>query len=93
MKLAITATAPQLDALSDPRFGRCAHFIVFDTESQAWEALPNPAAGAQQGAGTLAAQYLSERGVQAVVSGEFGPKAQHALTAANIQLFTATPLM
>jgi len=40
MKIAVTASEQSLDAKVDPRFGRAAYFVVFDTESGDWSAHP-----------------------------------------------------
>ena len=37
MKIAISATAPALEAEIDPRFGRCSHFIIADPETAEFE--------------------------------------------------------
>jgi len=89
MKLAITGGTPQIETQLERRFGRCAYFIIVDTETRAWEAFPNPAAEARGGAGTQAAQFLANQGVEAVISGDFGPNAFTALDAASIQMYTA----
>ena len=89
MKLVISADGPQLEAQLDARYGRCAYFIFVDTETHAWEASPNPAINARGGAGTQAAQFIANKGAQAVISGHFGPNAFEALDAAGIKMYTA----
>jgi predicted Fe-Mo cluster-binding NifX family protein len=89
MKLAISADGPQLEAQLDARYGRCAYFILVDTETHAWEASPNPAIDARGGAGTQAAQFIANQGAQAVISGHFGPNAFEALDAAGIKMYAA----
>jgi len=89
MKLAITVNTPQIEAPFERRFGRCAYFLVVDTETRGWESFGNPAAEASGGAGTQAAQFLANQGVEAVVSGDFGPNAFTALEAAGIQMYSA----
>jgi predicted Fe-Mo cluster-binding NifX family protein len=42
MKIAVSATGTDLNAQVDPRFGRCANFILVDTDTMAFEAIPNP---------------------------------------------------
>lgn len=91
MKLAITTTAPQIDAAADPRFGRAAAFCVIDTASGARETHPNPALDAASGAGVRAAQALIDQGVEAVISGAYGPKAHQVLTAAGLELYLVPP--
>lgn len=87
MKLLVTATAPALEAAVDPRFGRAAHFIVVDTDSLQWQAHQNQGVNATGGAGALAAQFAAQQGVQAVISGDFGPNAYRALATAGIQMY------
>jgi predicted Fe-Mo cluster-binding NifX family protein len=89
MKVAITASAPQLEAGLDPRFGRCAFFIIAETETGTWEACSNPAVDAAGGAGTQAAQFVAGKSVQSVVSGNFGPNAYMVLQAAGIKMYAA----
>jgi len=39
MKIAITATGPDLDSIVDPRFGRCAYFLIIDPETMEYESI------------------------------------------------------
>ena len=87
MKIAISATAPQLDAEVDPRFGRCQYFLIVDSESMEFEAIENPAIMAPGGAGIQAAQLVVGQGVEAVVTGDCGPNAYQVLSAAGIPVF------
>jgi len=87
MKLIITAAAPELEAPVDPRFGRGAYFIVFDTDTQQWQAHKNEGVNATGGAGSQAAQFVAQQGVDAVISGDFGPNAYIALAAAEIRMY------
>jgi predicted Fe-Mo cluster-binding NifX family protein len=88
MKIAITVTTPDLDADIDPRFGRCLHFLVVDTDTMEYEALENSAAAAGGGAGITAAQNLSGKNIEAVLTGNCGPNAYTTLTAAGIKVIT-----
>ena len=88
MKLAITSTGDSLASNLDPRFGRAKYFIVVDTESDAWTAHDNQQnLNAMQGAGIQAAQNVAALGVQAVISGNAGPKAFRVLSAAGIAVY------
>ena len=49
MKIAVTATKPEREAALDRRFGRCGFFVIIDTQTDAWEAFPNPAQDASGG--------------------------------------------
>jgi predicted Fe-Mo cluster-binding NifX family protein len=87
MKLIITATSPSIDSPVDPRFGRGAYFLITDTDTFEWQALPNPAVNASGGAGIQAAQFVTEQNCAAVISGDFGPNAYNALQAAGIKMY------
>jgi len=86
MKIAVSATAPHLDADLDPRFGRCPYLLIIDTESMEFEAVENPTLGAPGGAGIQAAQTVAETGAKAVITGNCGPNAYKALSAAGIEV-------
>jgi predicted Fe-Mo cluster-binding NifX family protein len=87
MKIAISTSAASLDSLVDPRFGRAARFVIFDTEAQEWTTYPNPALNAKGGAGVQAAQFIASHGAQVAISGDFGPNAYKTLSAAGVQMF------
>ena len=88
MKIAISATGSTLDAEVDPRFGRCQHFIVADTETGDFEALDNSSAMAAGGAGISTAQMIAGKGVEAVLTGNCGPNAYQVLSSAGIKTIT-----
>jgi len=88
MKIAISAAGPTLEADVDPRFGRCQHFIIADSETMDFEAVDNTSAMASGGAGIATAQVISSKGVQAVLTGNCGPNAHQVLSAAGIQVIT-----
>ena len=88
LKVAVSASGPSLDASVDPRFGRCAYFVIVDTDTMQFEAIPNSAQYAGGGAGIQAAQTVASKGVEAVLTGNVGPNAYQALSAAGIQIVT-----
>jgi predicted Fe-Mo cluster-binding NifX family protein len=86
MKVAITSSGNYPEAKLDNRFGRCSYFVVFDTESQSTEFIPNPNKENIEGAGAAAVQLIASRGVKKVVSGEFGAKVKSIFDSLQIQL-------
>ena len=88
MKICITATANSLEAQIDPRFGRCSYLIIVDSETMQFEAIPNMAAGATGGAGIQAAQTIAKKDVKLLITGNVGPNAFGALSAAGIEIVT-----
>jgi predicted Fe-Mo cluster-binding NifX family protein len=87
MKIAISATGPDLDAQVDPRFGRCPCFVVMDLETEGIEVLENQAAIMSGGAGIQAAQMVVNAGVTAVITGNLGPNATDTLAAAGVKTY------
>jgi predicted Fe-Mo cluster-binding NifX family protein len=88
MKIAVSATAGNLDAMIDLRFGRCPYFLIVDSETMRFEVLPNAALGAVGGAGIQAAQAVASKGVNVLITGNVGPNAFQALSAAGIKVVT-----
>jgi predicted Fe-Mo cluster-binding NifX family protein len=91
-KIAITVLreGEGLLALLDGRFGRAFAFLIVDTDSgEVVETIENTGAAAAHGAGTGAAGLVRSAGVQAVISGRFGPKAFEALQALKIETWIA----
>jgi predicted Fe-Mo cluster-binding NifX family protein len=88
MKICVSATANNLEAQLDPRFGRCLYLVIVDSETMQFEAIPNMAAGATGGAGIQAAQTTVDKGVKVVITGNVGPNAFGALSAAGIEIVT-----
>ena len=87
MKLCISSTGKDLGAKVDTAFGRSLYFMLIDTETNAVEAVENTAATQGQGAGIAAAQLLSDKGVDGVLTGNVGQNAYNAFRVSGIQLF------
>lgn len=88
MKLAVSATGPDLEAEIDPRFGRCQYLLIVDPETMAFEAVANPGPMAAGGAGIQTAQLVASKGAEVVLTGHCGPNAYQALSAGGIKVFT-----
>ncbi len=88
MKIAVTSQGQTLDDAVDPRFGRCPFFLIIDPDTLACEALPNPHIELGSGAGIQSAQFMAERGVTVVLTGNCGPNAFRSFGAAGIQVIT-----
>ena len=86
MKICITSTGKEIDAKVDPRFGRAPYFLIIDTDTGDLEVLDNSAAAESQGAGIVAAQLVSDKGVDGVLTGRVGPNALKAFQASGIIL-------
>lgn len=88
MKIAVSAAGNTLDAPVDPRFGRCANFLIVDTDNSTFEAFGNDAGALGGGAGIQAAQFVASKGVSGVVTGNVGPNAMRTLSAAGVKVYT-----
>jgi len=86
MRICVTAAGNTLDAPIDPRFGRAPYFVIVNSETMAFEAVPNVAAGAMSGAGIQAAQTIAGKGVNVLITGNVGPNAFQALSSAGIRI-------
>jgi predicted Fe-Mo cluster-binding NifX family protein len=86
--ICVSAIASNLDAALDPRFGRCAYFIIVDPENMRFNAIPNSGVEATGGAGIQAAQTIANNGAKTVITGNVGPNAFKALSAAGIEIVT-----
>ncbi len=87
MKIAISASGKNLDSKLDPRFGRCACFMVVDPGDMSFEVFDNQSASQSGGAGIQAAQFLADKSVNVVITGHVGPNAAQVLSAAGIDVF------
>ncbi|MCX6234109.1 MAG: dinitrogenase iron-molybdenum cofactor biosynthesis protein [Bacteroidetes bacterium] len=86
MKVAITSTGNSLESNLDQRFGRCAFFVIYDTETKGMEYIPNPNKEAQDGAGPASAQLVASCNIKKIISGEFGIKIKSLLDSRKIQM-------
>ena len=87
MKLCITSAGKEIEANVATTFGRAPYFLIIDTETNATEVVENNAATQGQGAGIAAAQLVSDKGVDGVLTGYVGPNALSALRASGIKVF------
>lgn len=86
MKIAVSAGGKDLDAPIDPRFGRCAFFLVVDSRDMTFAVFDNENMGLGGGAGIQAARFVASKGAEIVITGNCGPNAVKALNAAGIKV-------
>ncbi|MGI6572530.1 MAG: NifB/NifX family molybdenum-iron cluster-binding protein [Fermentimonas sp.] len=86
MRIAIVSEKKSLDARIDSRFGRCAYFAIYDSDSKTTEFFPNPAKDSLEGAGPEAVKFIASKGVKKVVAPEFGRKAEAMLNKLQIEI-------
>jgi predicted Fe-Mo cluster-binding NifX family protein len=89
MKIAVSASGQGLEAPVDPRFGRAACFVLYDTESRKVQQVDNrQSLNAAQGAGIQAAETVARLDPACLLTGHCGPKAFRTLQAAGIKVYT-----
>jgi predicted Fe-Mo cluster-binding NifX family protein len=89
VKVAFTTSGKTLDAPMDTRFGRAMGFILYDTDSETFEAVDNQqSVNTAQGAGIQATEAIVRHGANCLVTGHCGPNAFKALSAAGITIYT-----
>jgi len=87
MKIAVSSSGNDLDSQVDPRFGRCAYFVIVETDDMGFEAFENGSIALGGGAGIQAAQFVASKGAKAVITGNVGPNAVQTLSAAGVETF------
>ena len=87
MKIAVSSSGKDLDSQVDPRFGRCACFIIVETDDMSFEAFDNESIALGGGAGIQAAQFMASKGAKAIITGNVGPNAVQTLSAAGVEVF------
>lgn len=88
MKIGVSAKGGSMEAEVEPRFGRCAYFLIVDSETMRFEAFSNPAMELAGGAGPRTVQEFAQRGAEVILTGQVGPKAQQALEASGLEVVT-----
>ena len=86
MKIALSATGRDLDSEIDPRFGRCAYFVIVNPDDMSFEAFENESVSLGGGAGIQSAQFVASKGAEVVITGNVGPNAIRTLSAAGLEV-------
>ena len=90
MKIAVTAQGSELSSEIDLRFGRAKWLIIFDSETNDFQAHDNALnLNAAQGAGIQTGQNIANLGAEVVITGNVGPNACRTLNAANVKIYLA----
>ncbi len=88
MKICISSTGKNLSSIVDTRFGRCAYFLIVDSDKvKELKIIKNTGVQAQHGAGITASQIVVDQKVDVVISGNFGPKASLVLSQAGVKCY------
>lgn len=88
MKIVISSKGTTLKADVDPRFGRAAFLIIYDTDKkEVVEVIDNfEGQDAAQGAGISVAGLMAQKGVEVILTGRVGPKAMAVVDKAGMKV-------
>ena len=86
MKIAVSGTGGSMSAQVDERFGRCAYFVIVDSETMKFTAFSNPASEFSGGSGPAAVREIAKHGTEVLLTRRVGANAQKALDAADIKV-------
>ena len=69
------------------QFGRSRYFCIYDSDTGQRQVVENPGGTAMRRAGVLAANFLVQQGVNAVVALSVGPNSSRILQAAGVDIY------
>ncbi len=91
MRVAVSSEGTTLEDRVHEQFGRCTTFLIVDTDTMECKDIENRFADSATGAGTACAEIIFNEQVQAVISGQVGPKAYEALRAGDVSIYLSPP--
>ena len=95
MKIAVSTTTGGLDDKVSEVFGRAVSFTIVDVEDgeiRNIDIVRNDFAVRGGGAGVAVSQFLADKGVNAVITGNVGPNALAVLSSAGIKVYRGSGL-
>ena len=93
MKIAVSSTDKNIESNVSDVFGRCPYFIIAEIKDQKiekTEGIENKSTDQMSGAGISTAQLMAEKNVNAVITGNVGPRAFDVLKQFNIEVYTGS---
>jgi len=90
MKIAISSTNQNINSEIDETFGRCPYFIIAevkDGKMEKIEVIKNETTDQTRGAGISAAELVANKKVEAVITGNVGPRAFDVLNQFGIKIY------
>jgi predicted Fe-Mo cluster-binding NifX family protein len=95
MRVAVSTTSGGLDDKVSDVFGRAVSFTIVDVEDgeiRNIDIVRNDFAVRGGGAGVAVSQFLADKGVNAVITGNVGPNALAVLSSAGIKVYRGSGL-
>ena len=91
MKIAISSDSENINGNVSDVFGRCAYFVIAEIEGseiKKTEVIKNKSVDQKSGAGISTGQLIAEQNVEAVITGNVGPRALNVLGQFNIKIYS-----
>jgi len=88
VKIAISADGPNLGAKVGHKLGTSQYLVIIDVETGDFEAVPNPSASGQRGAGIQSVLLAVSKGVNTIVTGYCSPTIAGQLKANGVEVLT-----
>jgi len=88
MKIGISSTGKDMNSQIDPRFGRCAWFMIIQTDDMSFDVFENEYKSMGGGAGIQSANFLHSKDVNTVLTGNCGPNAMNVFSECKISVIT-----
>ncbi len=88
MRIAISAEDRDLEARVGDRFGLSQYLLIVDSETMAFEAVPNPGASDQRGTGIQTVVLVISKNVNTVLTGYISQTAKRHLSTNGIEVLT-----
>jgi len=88
VKIAISSDGSNLNARVGGKFGTSQYLVIVDVESGEFEAVPNPGASGQRGAGMQSIVLAISKDIKTVLTGYCSPTAYNHLKANGIEVLT-----
>ncbi len=96
MKVAISSIGKGIDSNVSTVFGRAPYFVIVEIDGKKIvkvESMENASSGQSGGAGISAAQLIAEKGANALITGNVGPRASDVLRQFNIEVYKGDGLV
>lgn len=94
MKIAVSSTGKGLKSKASPVFGRCNYFIIAeikDKEIKNSENVKNEGRRMRGGVGITAGELIGNKGVDAVITVNIGPRAFSVLKELSVKVYSGIP--
>ncbi|CCU86002.1 Dinitrogenase iron-molybdenum cofactor biosynthesis protein [Mesotoga infera] len=88
MKIAVPVKEKSMNSIPDDRFARAKYFLIYDPETGSEEYI-EPDNSVAHGAGPMAVNMLTKKGISALIAFHLGGNAVQAIEAAGIAFYEA----